>query len=327
MSFLIRVMFFLLSSACLAEPYSFQSQGFLRFPGESGRPGMIQILLPEAVETFPYRMPGEREMRIEKNTMLLFDKRNSLSEIEHAGGNFMFLRDGHLATISAAGSLFYLGAVALTPSVIGGVYFVDAASGELCVVDAHGYWMRTGIRPGPIRVVGGNYFITESGLLTTIKSIGIAPGNPVGAAIEKTGWSFHGVRGAGGNFFVRSDGGVVTIDSETGFFREAVFPDAPPKTLGGNYFVGEDGMLYTVSFDGKLFKNTDFEIKAPPLRRGYSFLQLADFGVIAIDAKGVPHRSLLRVSTTGNRINRMERFEKEPEKDSLFIPRIQERGR
>jgi hypothetical protein len=327
--FLIQVIFLVSSIPVFAGDFPYQSQSFIRFPSVSGRPGLIQILVPEAVESFSYRLPGEREWRVEKDAMLLYDKRNSLPEIGHAGGNFMFFKNGHLATISAGGSLFYLGAVGVTPSVTGGVYFVDAATGELCVVDAFGYWMRTGIRPGPIRVVGGNYFITASGGLTTIRSVGIAPGNPAGAVIEKTGWSFAGVRQAGGNFFVRADGGVVTIDSETGFFRDAVFPDAPPAISGGNYFIGEDRLLYTVSFDGKLYRNTGQEIPVPPRRRGYAFLQPGEGRVIAIDSRGVPHRSLLRVSTTGVRIGRVERFEEPPEEGpepgSLFLPKIVER--
>jgi hypothetical protein len=312
MAFVMRVIFPFVSlffPSGLAFPFSaLQTQSLVRMIGEQGRPGLIQVFVPE--------------IPVEKEGMILYDKRNSLPAIGTPGGNYLFLENGELATLSAKGELFYLGPVDVRPTLAGGVYFVDAANGELCIVDASGFWMRTGIHPGSIRVAGGNYFIARSGVLTTIKAFGAAVGNPAGAAIEKTGWDFSQVRGAGGNFFVLSDGGVVTIDSETGFFREAVVPESPPLSFGGNYFIGADGILYTVSADGKLFKNPDFSPGSKVKLFGYSFYQLEDGSVVGIDSKGLPHSSLLRVSTTGIRMGVVQRLASKPDPKSTFLPRI-----
>ena len=326
MRLLMFVILFVSSTLCVAQP-CYQTQAFVRAPGSLVRPGLIQILVPEALEQFSYRAPGESEMRLERNAMRLFDKRNSLMPIQAAGSNYFFLQNGHLATLSASGSLFYHGKVDLEPSVVGGVYFVDSHTGELHVVDAFGYWMPTGIHPGPIRVVGGNYFITHAGLLTTIKCSGAAPGNPVGAAIEKTGWDFSQVRSAGGTFFVRQDGGVVSIDSETGFFQEAVFPDSVPELLGGNFFIGRDGILYTLSASGKIFKNPGITVGPTPRLLGPSFIQRVNGSLIAVDSGGIPHQRLVRVSTTGARIETVQKFESDPDPRAVFAPSIQEPGR
>lgn len=305
------ILFILVLLAPWTQALSFpalQTQSLVRMKDESGRPGLIQVFVPEP--------------RSEQGAMLLYDKRNSLPEIQTPGGNYLFFKNGEFATLSAKGELFYLGSVDVRPSVAGGVYFIDSGNGELCLVDASGFWMRTGIHPGPIRVAGGNYFITRSGVLTTIKALGAAPGNPAGAAIEKTGWDFSQVRGAGGNYFVRADGGVVTVDSATGFFRDAVVPDSPPSRLGGNYFIGADGILYTISADGKLFKNPEFTPGSKVRLLGYSFYELEDGSVTGVDSKGLPHPVLLRVSTTGIRVGLVQRLAGEPDPGSFFVPQV-----
>jgi len=313
-----------LSDPCTSfaqDTHPFQSQSFFRLGENAMDPGMIQVILPKAVPEYHFWVAGNSEQQVESNALLMFDKRNPLPPTEFAGSNYLFTRGGYFATITADGFLNYKGRVAFRPAVLGGVWFIIEGTRELYAVDSYGYYVSTGIRVDTVKVAGGNYLIDGNDTLITIKSMGQVPGSPVGLATLKTGWSFPGVQVAGGSFFVKSDGTLVTVDSTNGFFNELV-PGARPAIVGGNYFVGEDRVLYTVTCEGRLIQNPSVVVRSQPILTGYSALKLEDGLVVAVDSDGVPHGTLVRVSTTGVRVKVVRTLDVDVDLGSIFAPKV-----
>ena len=225
-----------------------------------------------------------------------------------------------MATISADGLFNYKGSTSFKPKVIGGVYFTDQDTRNLVLIDSYGYYFNTFTAAPEIRLAGGNYYIDVNGVLTTIKSMGIAPGNGVGMVTVKTGLDFSLATLAGGSFFVMADGTVNTISSITGFVSAPYTPDSAPSIIGGNYFVGADHILYTIDSDGNLNKNPDFTVNSTPALVGYSFLRFSDGSFIFVDGLGNPHRTILEVSSTGVRVQNLSVFPSTIEPGSVYLP-------
>ncbi len=320
---LFFLMFINSSAVALAQDqHPLQSQAFFRLKGTARDPGPIEVVVPKSLPEFRYFEQGDPVARVEPNAMFLFDKSNPLPKTRLAGSNYLFTEGGALVTLSAEGFLYYKGITRIEPGLAGGVYFLDRMTGEVIVIDSYGFFIRSGQAAKNVRVLGGNYFIDQDGLLTTIKSSGIAPGSPVGILTEKHGWNFSDVVLAGGSFFFRADGTMVTIHPGTGFFSDRIIPPSAPRFAGGNFFVGQDGVLYTLDHEARIHAHPEVRIPVLPAVIGSSFLVFPNQKIIAIDSDGNPHLSLVRVSATGLRVRIVDAIESAIDLNSVFQPRI-----
>lgn len=284
----------------LADLHPFQSQTMFRMLPSTGNPsGMIEVIPAAQVKEFKYHVAGNPNPVSEFYTALLYDKRNPLPAISAAGGSYTFYQGGSMSTTAADGTFVYKGKVPFTPKVLGGSYFTKAGSDQLVLVDSYGFYFDTYTAAPNIRLAGGNYFIDSSGFLTTIKSMGSAPGNGVGMMTRMSHMNFSDALAPGGNFFMKADGSIVTIASTTGFFSSPIIADSRPMILGGNYFIGSDRLLYTITQDGRLIKNNAYIVNETPTIKAYSFMMFQDGSFIVVDGEGYPHRTMMHVSTTG----------------------------
>ena len=320
--FAVILISFDVDASDFGDPHPFQSQCFYRIEALSPEAGQIEVMTPAPVPEYHYFVPGDPQMRTETHALLLLDKRNPLTETLLAGTNYLFLKSGEMATISADGFLNYKGKVSITPEIAGGVYFIAAGSREVYVIDSFGFFVSGGYKAGEVKILGGNYFIDQTGLLTTLKSMGEAAGSGIGIVTEKRGWTFRDVLKAGGNYFLRANGTLVTVSSVTGNFQEGIVPVSLPSFIGGNYYWGADRVLYTVDYQGIVRGHPELDMSSQPKTLGYSFTTFEDGTMVAIDSDGNPHRTVVRVSTTGVRAKVIRSFDDNLDRNSLFSPRI-----
>ena len=275
---------------------AFQSQTLLRIAGGTSG-GLIQTLPAVTVDEYSLFTPGFKEPFKVKTAGLLYDKRNPLPSLMVIGANYAFFAGGAMVTVREDGTLDYKGRVSMQPGSIGGNYFLNKGTNEVIAIDSAGFYNSTGKIANNVRLLGGNFFIDQSGVLTTIKHMGTEPGNPLGMVTVKEGSNFSDAVRAGGNYFIKVDGSVVGIASETGFFTDAQKVESRAKQLGGNFFISEDKTLYTVNEKGQVQKQMPIigEMKS----FGYSYMIDSDGDFIFVDGKGIPHTELVRVSSTG----------------------------
>jgi hypothetical protein len=274
---------------------AYQSQTFIRFSN-----GMIQTLPAVTVDEYLIWAPGVRTPTRVKNAAMLYDKRNPLPTINIMGANYAFLTNGTMVTVNEAGSFYYKGKIPYQPESTGGNYFINKGTREIIVIDSEGFYVPTAMTAPAIRLNGGNFFIDQSGVLTTIKYRGASPGSPIGLVTAKDypgHVDFSDVLKVGGNYMLKVDGTIVGVNSENGFFTEPQRVDAQPSKIGGNYFIGHDNVLYTVSSLGEVKKWQS--INGAMKYFGYSYMIDADGDFIFVDGNGVPHTELVNVSTTG----------------------------
>jgi hypothetical protein len=271
---------------------AYQSQTLIRYSN-----GLIQTLPAVTVPEYLIYAPGQKTPTKISNAALLYDKRNPLPPLTVMGANYGFMANGTMVTVSESGSLYYKGKIPYQPSLNGGNYFINKGTNELITIDSEGYFNATGKIATNLRILGGNFYIDQAGIMTTIKHSGMAPGNPLGQVTQKDGWNFNDVVKAGGNFMVKTDGTIIAIDSQTGFFSDPQKVDSYPMQLGGNYFIGQDRILYTVSSKGQVQK---WQLVNGEMKTfGYSYMIDQDGDFIFVDGEGIPHTSLVNVSTTG----------------------------
>ncbi len=295
----------ILIALSLATPAmaAFQSQTFIRFSNR-----MIQALPAVTVDEYLIWVPGVRTPTKVKNAALLYDKRNPLPSVSIMGANYAFLTNGTMVTVNEAGSFYYKGKIPYQPESTGGNYFINKGTREIIVIDSEGFYVSTGKTAPAIRLHGGNFFIDQSGVLTTIRHCGVDPtdknvdliGSPelLVTAKDYPGHAdFSDVLKVGGNFMVKVDGTIVGVNSENGFFTDPQRVDAQPSKIGGNYFIGHDNVLYTVSSLGEVKKWQP--INGAMKYFGYSYMIDADGDFIFVDGNGIPHTELVNVSTTG----------------------------
>ena len=304
------------------DVHPFQSQTSIRSNGAGLENGMVQVMPAVTVGQYQYHVPGVESMQSVFNTALLYEKRNPLGQTTFAGGNYTFYDGGYMSTVDANGTFLYKGDVAFKPKVLGGVYFTDSVTNHIVLVDSYGFYWDSMLPAPSIRMAGGNYFIDTTGVVTTIKSAGTVPGNGIGMMTVKTGMDFSGAKLAGGNFFVLSDNTIVTVSSVNGFVSLPYTAGSAVKVAGGNYFVGVDNYLYTIDNQGNLKKNTDY-IVGQPVLRGYSFLRFADGTFIFVDGSGMPHRSILDISSTGIQVENLTQLPVTIDMHSIYLPNNQ----
>jgi hypothetical protein len=302
----------------LTAQAAYQSQTLLRYAGSGAENGLIQTLPAVTAQEFNIYTPGFREPFKVKGAALLYDKRNPLPSLMMVGGNYAFFKGGIMATVSEDGSLYYKGKTSVQAGAMGGNYFLNLGTNEVITIDSAGFYNSTGKIANNVRLLGGNFYIDQSGTMTTIKHMGSEPGNPLGMLTVKEGWNFNDVVRAGGNFMMKVDGSIVGVNSENGFFTEPHKLDSNVKQIGGNYFITEDKTLYTVTHQGEVKKQ--MPIIGEMKYYGYSYMIDGDGDFIYVDGQGVPHTEMVRVSTTGVKSEVLKQITGTMDTHQNFIP-------
>lgn len=280
------------NTAAFEDVHPHQTQSILRQAD-----GTV-LVIPSVVSDYKIFVPGKTEPVLYPKTALIYEKRNPLPAIQVMGGTYAFFKGNYLATVSADGFFTYKGKMNFEPDAIGGTFFTKKGTNEIVAIDSYGYFIETGITAPAIRLVGGNFFIDQSGVLTTIKSAGNAPGSKTGIVTRKEGWNFSDAVAVGGNYFMKRDGSIVTVDSKNGFFSERAYtPESRPAVMGGNYFIGEDNYVYTISSEGALFQT--IKLAERPIMLGYSFMRFKDGGFAIVTGNGGVHLEAIRVGVAG----------------------------
>lgn len=277
-------------SAVASEALPVQSQTLVRRSN-----GDFLVLLPEAKAFKDIRQNVDLE-----SAAYLYEKKTPLAPLEAIGGNYAFLKNGMLITVSYDGVLYSRGKFA-TPSVMGGVYFVDSSTGKLVTIDSSGLFNRTVVIPNNIRLVGGNFYIDGNNVLTTIKHQGVAPGDSAGQVVVKEGWTFPSAKMAGGNFFINEhqegSQSAQSVSSVTGNFNAPYALSSKVVKVGGNYFITEQMQLYTVNYEGVIQQVA--QLQELPSQLGYSYMIFRNGSFMMIDATGATHSQAVVVSPTG----------------------------
>lgn len=168
------------------------------------------------------------------------------------GMNYLIGEDGTIVTIDSQGSasLVERDERLKSSSKYGGTYF--AVGEEIFVVAASGEYsaVRTeGLKASDILTFGGNYFMTNRGLLYTVSQDGkIIPRTQdrIGIIVKK-----------GGNYFVDSTGSLYTV-AKDGSLKLPALPISlrvqAISRLGANYFMDGAGKLFTVDSEGNVFE-------------------------------------------------------------------------
>lgn len=300
------------------NPY--QSQVSLRINSPGINNGNFLVIPAGTVGKYIYHTPGIQADQFALNTALMYDKRNPLPKVAVSGANYTFYDGGYLTTLSGNGSFNYKGKTTFKPAIIGGVWFTEQDTNNLTVVNSLGNFLST-FKPAPaIKVAGGNYFIDQVGALTTMRSMGNDLYDIITMVTRWDGTSYNNTRGTGGNFFVSADGMIVTVSSITGFTK-SFKPTSLPKLIGGNYYIGMDDHLYTVSADGNLTMTDDFTLSAVPNLMGYSFMKFPNGRILMVDSNGLPHDSLLHISSTGTNVEVVKTISSNLDPKSIYLPK------
>ena len=177
-------------------------------------------------------------------------------------GNNYFIGDNlSIYTIDLKGNVNYVeyDSKISGASKFGGTFFV--VENELYVVSASGKYQPVkvdGLKPADIITLGGNYFMTNRGVLYTIS----AEGKVFSRYQERVGI----IAKKGGNYFVDSMGMFYTVH-EDGSLRLPSIPMSlriqSMTKLGTNYFMDSTGKLFTVDRHGDVnerFINYDLKM-------------------------------------------------------------------
>jgi len=134
---------------------------------------------------------------------------------------------------------------------------------NLVTVDANGFLYKKEVNVRKVRGSGLNYFITDSGFLTSAKLYTI---DDKGFHYEMTpeGYNLKDVKKFGGNYFVRD--GEMTIIRRDGTFKIIKLEGInlnKIQNFPGSYFISEIGQFFTITDEGKIktFKKNFKEIK------------------------------------------------------------------
>lgn len=140
----------------------------------------------------------------------------------------------------------------------GGTFF--ATDADFFVVNEKGSFVKAeveGVKPTDLIILGGNYFMTNRGVLYTVS----ADGKIISQKAQRVGI----IQKKGGNYFIDTTGSLYTV-SATG---ELKLPGIPMSLripavsrLGTNYFMDAAGKLFTVDRSGSVYERwTNHDIK------------------------------------------------------------------
>jgi hypothetical protein len=168
-------------------------------------------------------LSDKNEISIVRNDGMVFtyDKIEEIKKLEaiHAGGNFLVLQgkksqETMILTIDTENGFYTL----LNKSTLDSLK-IDIAK---------------------IKTIGGNYFITNDGVVYTVSSTGIVSSKESMGLVLKT-------TKVGGNFFVDSEN-VLRVVMSNGYLLIPYIPSAmgKVKSVGYNYFTNDQDELFTV---------------------------------------------------------------------------------
>jgi len=180
------------------------------------------------------------------------------AKIRGKGVNYFLSDEGVITTIDRQGSVrtseseIYKNALNY-----GGNYFTvstdeEKTEVEIYVVTELGEVQKADISRFKVKEIvsfGGNYFMSNRGVLHTVSSSGVVAGKEV----MRVGLLYK----KGGNYFVDSSNILYTVSAN----GELVVPALPASLrvssilkLGSNYFIDQAGRLFVVSKDGAVFE-------------------------------------------------------------------------
>ena len=183
------------------------------------------------------------------------------------GANYLISDNGVILTIDANGFYYKFDKDAAMKKTVlfGGNFFTvkmdDKKPTEIYTVNEKGNYFKlnvAGLNPADIATVGGNFFMTKTGVVYTVSKEGFVFAKPE----TKTGI----IKKAGGNFFIDANNMIYTVSKE-GFL---MLPSLPANLkiesitkLGSNYFIDADAKLFVIDSTGAIIER---EIKDHDIR-------------------------------------------------------------
>lgn len=180
------------------------------------------------------------------------------SAIKGKGINYFVSEEGSLFTIDSKGIVKIVeNEIFKTAANFGGNFFtvlVDEEKKEfdLYVIDKNGAVTKAegeNLKVKDIVAFGGNYFMTNRGIVYTVSSEGkVIPNYEIRAGIMMK---------KGGNFFTDSSGLIFTI-AQDGTLKMPALPMnlriSTINKMGANYFIDQTGRMFAVDQDGNVFE-------------------------------------------------------------------------
>lgn len=179
------------------------------------------------------------------------------AQLKGKGMNYFLGANGDLFIIDRTGIVNLKNDPKFTKAVnFGGNYFTVMADEankilDLYTVTADGNFVKSDLsfKASEIVSFGGNYFMSNRGIIHTVSSDGVITPNPgarVGVLVKK-----------GGNYFVDSAGMIFTV-SQNGTLNfpaipTSLFVNAITK-MGTTYFIDRESRLYTVDEAGQILE-------------------------------------------------------------------------
>ncbi len=248
--------FFLLSINAFSQSYFVLENGITLTVDKNGYVYDFSHYTPVARVT----VKGGQYLMEDSNVIVTVDNQGSLfrkyevlpKEISGKGLNYFIGTNGALYIIDSMGfvTLIEGDTKMLNASKFGGNFFIvdneiytvsDAGSYSMVVVE--------GLNAADIISFGGNYLMTNRGILYTVSSDGkifSKAQNRIGIIVKK-----------GGNYFVDTTGMLYTV-ADDGSLKMPALPVSlriqAMSRLGSNYFMDGNGKLFTVDKDGKIFE-------------------------------------------------------------------------
>lgn len=196
----------------------------------------------------------------DSNILVTVDERGSFfrkyellpKQVVGKGMNYFIGDNGILYTIDAQGIVHLIenNETVKTVNKFGGNFFANDQ--EIFVVTTNGSFAPVvveGLKSTDIISIGGNYFMTNRGVLYTVSSEGVITSkkqNRVGILVKK-----------GGNYFVDSQGVIYTVAADGNLTVPAIPVSLRVQAmskLGANYFLDGSGKLFTVDNAGKVYE-------------------------------------------------------------------------
>lgn len=242
-------------------------------------------------------------------TSYYYEQMPVIGKISTLGSNFFFTEDGRFFTTSSTGFFTAKGLMPFKPAAAGATWFAKKTTkgdnGEIVTIDQKGFFYEKGVTLPPTKSVGGTFFITHSGELSTITAQGYL--------YEKVSCKQCNLKSAniqaGGNYFIitsqnLNDQKVVSISAENGGTYEPYLLEAPVTQLGGNYFItskrtqsGVVKSLYGISKEGWIQK--PLPLPKDIAQVGYSMVVFTDQTFLTIDSAGLTHAEAVKTDSNG----------------------------
>ena len=256
--FILAAMSFSLSS--LAQSYMILGSGVVLTVDKQGQVfDLSHFVLPYKVTLTggQYLAEDERYITIDEKGFLYRKEEKTPKNILGKGLNYILTEKGRLTTIDDAGFFYEYDKESLFKKArsFGGNFFLvdtDEKKGlvDLYTINSKGNFFKMnvpGLNPANIKTVGGRYFQSLGGVISTVSKDGFVFNKPEikVAAIKKMG----------GNFFIDGNHLIYTV-SEDGLLLLPLIPNgldiSTVTKLGNNYFIDSRGKLFTIDNLGQI---------------------------------------------------------------------------